>query len=552
MDEELRRVYDHLLIEDFSSAINEANSCVKKYPESKQAHCALIKSFSAAGKDREALERWEDYLVLFPEVAYEDKILEDLAWGILGKGKKASSPQIRLIAYIGAALSQDIQAVHFLREGLSDQNYLLRSICVQLSGMYGDKLLRDAVVDLYKREKVGKVRVAAIQTIGKLKMTDFLPELLRTIDDKGLSAEEKQQAIEAIVALTEGMGVSELRALVASKRAAMRIYACECVATCENREAAPILLPLLNDANPDVMIAAMKAFGLLRIAVDEKQLVKQIASNNPRVGITAGWLLILNRSPQGEALLRRWLTSDNSDASALAAAAIHATGPYGISLAKEYLETTDDPYVTINLALALVSQRVECEKACKIIADALINDKEKWMSKKEAGGLFSAIMKSTATHQSELPNYPDLLNQVVRLELCELLAIMEYPQVKEVLKGFLKYGDWKVTGLAAEILLQEGDESALAYVRELLDDKDRKIRAEAALLLAVWGRDRSAVPLLIENYANGDRMMKLKILESLGRIGDKSTIPFLVKCLHEPTMTLRIAAAAILIQTLHG
>jgi len=129
---------------------------------------------------------------------------------------------------------------------------------------------------------------------------------------------------------------------------------------------------------------------------------------------------------------------------------------------------------------------------------------------------------------------------------------LEYPGAHEAIKTFLKQRQYGVTGLAAETLLGEGDETAIEHVRALLDDKDPQIQAEAALVLATWGRDPTAIPHLLAVYPKGDRQLQVKILEALGRIGDRETIPFLIERLKEPSLMLRMIAATILIQTLNA
>ncbi len=68
------------------------------------------------------------------------------------------------------------------------------------------------------------------------------------------------------------------------------------------------------------------------------------------------------------------------------------------------------------------------------------------------------------------------MDQKVRLEILNLMAIMEYPGALDALKVFLKKGVWKLTGLAAEVLLEEGDQAAIDLVKELLKDPDDEVR----------------------------------------------------------------------------
>ena len=51
-------------------------------------------------------------------------------------------------------------------------------------------------------------------------------------------------------------------------------------------------------------------------------------------------------------------------------------------------------------------------------------------------------------------------------------------------------------------------------------------------------------------YESADRMVQIKILEALGRIGSREAIPFLLERLRESSLNMRIIAAAVLLQTI--
>jgi HEAT repeat protein len=143
------------------------------------------------------------------------------------------------------------------------------------------------------------------------------------------------------------------------------------------------------------------------------------------------------------------------------------------------------------------------------------------------------------------------VNQVVRLELLNILAIVKEPMAQEGIKKFLQQKKWGISGVAAALLLSEGDESALEIVKNLLADPDKNIRVQAALILALWGRDEGALTVLREAYPQVSRDMKEKILEGMGRVGAPSSIPFLIETFNDPFQTLRVIAAAACLECLN-
>ncbi len=546
----LRRIQAHLLIGDAAEAVKEAQAALALNPDDPKVYELALKSFSSAGDEGKMLAVWEAFHTRFPEKALEQEVLEQMCWGILRKGERAPGVTSQLISMIGAALAQDMYAVPFLLNGLRHTNAHIRSVAVQLAALYGDYPLREEIARMFHTETALDVRLDVIRAVSKLRLDHLMPELMERINDPKIGALEKRATLEAIVNFRETVTHEELEVFAASSRAALRELACEAIIHCQLSNETDLLYMLVGDTHPDVQAAALKGLGILRAEPTEQ--IKQLAleANDPLVGISAAWVWLLSEPESGEKAFGCWLNHRNKEIQAIAASAVTAAGPYGVDLAKTYLDRAKDPYVKVNLALALIGQRVESERACAILDRFMRNTKEKWMFVEE--GVFQTLLKSTVTHKPAIPNFPEVVNQTVRLELLNLLAILEYPGAEEAIKAFLKQRQWGVTGLAAETLLGEGDETAIDHVRDLLDDPDPQIQAEAALVLASWGRDPTAVPYLLKAYHKGDRQLKIKILETLGRIGDRETIPFLIERLKEPSLILRVIAASILIQTLNS
>lgn len=550
-----RRMQAHLLVGDLKGASSEAHQAIEAYPFHELVYKMAIKSLSVSGEEGEMMLLWEAFKAQFPQQAYERDLLEEMAWGILQKGCEASGVTSQLISVIGAALTQDARAIRFLLEGMRHSSAHIRTVAVELGSLFGDEPFREEIVRLFQEETVLDVRLEVIKAVGHLRLEAQLPGLMRLVADPKRGAKEKLAAIEAIVKMRDRVDREELEVLASSKRAGLRQLAAEAITHCEMHEAIDLVIPLLKDSHPSVVASALKALGLLRVKSFANQpisfYVKPLAYKalDPKVSVTASWVLMLSNPQEGERALASLLEHEDDDVRAFAASAVAAAGPFGVPLARKMFQTAKDPYVRANLALALIGQREACEEACQVLDDFLKNNKERWMMDEK--GLFQTLQKSTLSHNPAIPNFPEAANQTVRLSLLNLLAILEYKGAEDALKSFLLERRWGVTGLAAETLLGEGDETAIALVRNLLEDPDKTIRKEAALVLAVWGRDPAALKTLMQLYPDGDRQLKIQILESLGRLGGKEAIPFLVERLKEPSLLLRMIASSVLIQTLN-
>jgi|GEM_PF-1512438 len=551
----VRRVHAHLLIQDVKSALQEARKLVQEYPDVPEAKRALMSALAAVGDVDGWFAQWQGSH-FDEQTCKSDRILfEEIAWGVLNHARKTGSLQLRVLACIGAGLTRDANSLPFILECLRDSNAQLRGTAVELASMYGDAILRQQLITMFHKEKIHPIRVEVIRAFGRLKMQKMRPLLLKSLENSKLCSDEKRVTIQVLAEMTETINEDDLQHLLLSKRSALRVCGIEMVAQCELRGQEGNLLKLGYDSHPQVRAAALKAMGILRLDKGNPDVVRcvqhHLMSPDPEVSVTAAWFAQIIGLKKGAERLKHWIYKGDSDSSALAAAAIAACGPYGISLAQDLLQEVENPFVRANIAFALLGQREQVQEACSVLAEALNISSLRWMAEPCVGGLFVPLKQSTVCHQRAIPNFPKLLDQVVRLQMCALLALLDYPDASEALRDFLYKGYWQVTGLAAELMLEEADEEALVYIRPLLEDPDPKVRTEAAVILAVWGRDPTATQGLIDSYEGASLELKIKILESMSRLKDTTILPFLVDCLQESSLILKVIAASVLLQTLN-
>jgi len=140
---------------------------------------------------------------------------------------------------------------------------------------------------------------------------------------------------------------------------------------------------------------------------------------------------------------------------------------------------------------------------------------------------------------------------LTRLDILNYLAILRHPEAEEAVKSFLKHQIFGVSFAASSTLLQEGGEGAYAILRNLLKSEDEMIRIQAALVLALSGRDTDAVTELQAAYPHVDREMKINILGAIGHVGDQQSLSFLLRQLEESHQILKVLVASALIQCLY-
>lgn len=549
-----RRIEAHFTIQDEESAYEEALQAIRHYPHSDLLLASYIRATARLGLEKEMLEAWKSYSAQFSHLPLNRKLIEEMAWGVLQKAANSSSLVMRQMSLIAALLSQDIKGVHILHAGLEDSNYAIRSIATELAGHLPDAKLVQRIKTLFYTEKAWIVRQKVIAAVGSMKIHEMKPDLKALIISDESLAEERALAITALIDLLDDLEREDVVNLTQSNRAGLRLLACEAITHFRSERDLDQLLVLSQDFNSDVRLAALQAIGLLRPEADSQKILKIVRekTNDPnyKVAITAAWLLTLYVPDEGMHYIAQQLNNPLRERRILAAAALHATGQYGVPLSLQNFDTHADPYVRLNLALHLAGQRIACSSVCRVIEEMMEKDKAQWCQ--IDSGIFECIATRQIFREIESESTPEMEDQLKRLEILNLLAILKSPNAQHAIRKFLNERSWGISGAAATLLLTEGDELAINLVEELLEDPNPKIRLQAALVLSIWSEDESAIQILEQNYQGNSHEQKCRILEAIARIGSVKSVPFLINILHESSQTLRLIAALGLIQCLNN
>lgn len=552
-DQLARRVQAHLALQDLQTALEEAQQALKCYPQSAVLLEKYIQVLAGLGCEKEMVNAWETYIQFFPDKALERGLIEDMAWGVLTKAAHSSSLVMREMGLLAAYFSQQTKSVSILYQGLRDSNYAIRAMAVKFASHYHDYKLIEEIKRLFRQERIWSVRQQVLKAIGRMKIMELRADLETLIASDESSAEEKALAIDALLKLLDTINRTEVERLVASHRAGLRLLACESIAYFQSMRDLDQLFILVTDASPHVRREALQAIGKLKPQENEEVVLNcarlGMQDAHPEVALSAAWLLTLYRPDESRPIFVRYLQNDRREVRALAAAALSATGRYGLALMQEQFRLHPDAYVRLNLALGLIGQREMVEEAAACVKSLILTEKERWGSLE--CGIFEAVINRPSRKEQDPSTTPEMENQLARLQLLNLLAVLKTPDIEQVIRQYLIERSWGISATATAVLLTEGDETAVEAVQMLLKDPQPRVRLQAALVLSMWSREESAIQALEEGYVTPDRELKARILEGLGRIGSMRSVPFLIQTLKEPSQTLRLIAAMALIQCLN-
>lgn len=551
-----KRVKDHLLIGDYTTALSELKIYLAQFPQSKELHGLMIRTLAESGLGLEAFKHWNYAIQNHPEMKNDLSLIESIAWAILEKAEFSSQQIVNISSMIGAALTRDAKAVKILHHYLNCSNAYLRMIAVKFSMQYGDKTLIKEIQGMLKKESVWYVRLEIIRALGRFGLKEAAPLLKEMIASTRSTLEERGVAAESLIMLYEGLDDKELTNLFQSKRAGIRYLGCEVVSYLNLREKSEQVAMLLEDTSAEVRMAALNTLAVVGLETLSKDKVlnlieKLTQDTQSTVAITACRLLMFYKPEVAGPLLEEWIHHESADFRRMAASAIALGGCQGRFLAMKLLSKEQDPFVKLNLAYGMLGQEENEQILCKYLADFLSSHEEKIMIDTTMNPLFRILAPSRVKHTPEMAQYPTAVDQYTRLHLLNILAMMRYPKVEDSIKKYLRTQSFGMTYTASTSLIEEGAEDSIQIIRSLLSDEDQMIRVQAALVLAIVGGESNAIQILQEAYPKMDREIKMHILEAIGHIGSKESIPFLMELLEDPFNVMRIIAASSIIQCIY-
>jgi len=236
-------------------------------------------------------------------------------------------------------------------------------------------------------------------------------------------------AIAALLELLDSINRPELEKLSLSNRAGLRQLACQAIGYFNSTRDIDQLLLLAKDSHSDVRLEAIQSIGKLKLNMPNDEIImlarQRTKDVNYKVALSAAWLLILYAPDEGKKVMEQFLHDKSREVQLLAAAALGATGSYGMSLMLDQFRSHPDSLVRLNLALGLIGQRQATQEAAEYLRQMLMTENEKWNRIKV--GIFEPIVNWPKKKGDETITTAETDNQLLRLELLNLLAILKTP-----------------------------------------------------------------------------------------------------------------------------
>lgn len=480
--------------------------------------------------------------------------LENLSWSILSNQNKASE-QVQIAALVGAFFTQDAKAAILLKNSLYSSNYKMRAIAATFVSHFRDPFLIEALLSRLKEEKQFDVKIELIRACGKLKLKESANYLEEILLSSSATLEMKKEALVACTEIFEGINIDQLKFFLFSKRTPYKRLGLKLLLTLEEVPD-QVLLDLqkfLSDEIVDVRQEALITVGFLSSKIEFKKEVKDLVEEmtkekHPMISLLANWAKSKMEKKAHDQLFK-YFQAEDLDVVCLAIK-LAASVSIKAHEAVERLLEHQNPFIRLNSAITLLEYNHAKEKAVRVI-DKLLDDSHLViMEKKLVTEDFSVFFPSKVRHHPFIPAYPKVMDGMARMNILNVLAIHEPKIVKKHLKNLLMKKEAMVTFYTLGLIMQEELEH-FDDLKELSEDKDPDLAMAAAMALAFIGKEPTLAKKLEKLFEQVDFENKIRILEALGAIGNKESIPFLIQVMQKPFSSLQIVAATALIQTLY-
>ncbi len=524
------------------------------YPESKSVLSLYVRALAGDGYLKEAL-------ALLPEISGDKEVrehfstLEAIGWNFLLYEEGISSVS-NIASLLGAYRTHDARCVHLLLDKLNSSNAYDRHLAVKLCMAYRDLPLRKKITEMLSAEKNYFVKLMLIEAAGKMKIAECEPLLKEMISSNARTIEERCVAIQSLIHLSDKPKKEELFELKTSSKTSMRGYCAALITHFQMHEHVDLLIEFLNDRHPSVRAQAVLGLMLLEVPknvlIGLREKIYQLVQNDVvEVSELAKIpLLVIDEEKGLEAFSSALLGSDPKKAR-FSSRVIGYTGTVSNALIQEVFRKSKDPIVKANLCLAMIGKDIDDFSAAKYLSEFLKEYSGKIMMKGEFSPFFVGIDESSVRHIPYIPNYPNLVDSMTRLQLLSKLSILGVEGVGDSMRSFLKNRMWKVSSSAAIMMLEDSKLEDIDLLKDLLKDKDPMVRLQAALVLAFYGNESSVTSVLEEAYDSVDWEKRIMILEAIGVIGNRSSIPFVIEKMKKESFILQKMAAATLLQCLY-
>ncbi|HZV81984.1 MAG TPA: HEAT repeat domain-containing protein [Geobacteraceae bacterium] len=420
---------------------------------------------------------------------------------------------------------EGVEKLHFLLQSSNDKGAI--EAAVMLLGWYGDLSAIDVFFHLLQDEALMGAVEAAVFSMGKKAQPSLVNALEDDIDNVKIVA-LRTLRYQGAVDIHD-----KVAAFLVSPNEELQIEAVETAKSCPAEIYRPILLDLVKSGSASVAYKSAEALGSYPFASLKDSLAAMAASDRAETRMR-GALLLCHVTEEGEPhLLDTFMHDPDAEVRRLA---MKAAGMQKAGVAVPKLGSAlHDPDVSVRVAAVMTIAEFRTPLLVEdILAILGTGDESLDYAVIKALGLMGA--KSA---ESCLVAFLDQGCSSRRIEyaLLETLGKLSAASASEIIRNrYLSSPDPDIRRLAVDTLGQLGDTSSINAVESALNDSHWSVRVAVLHVLGKLGGIKE-IPLLLEAIHDPDTMVRKHAILTLGDIRSASAIPALVQQLADMEMS---------------
>lgn len=486
-------------------------------------------------------------------------ILEEVAWVHLHEGMQSGNVLQIQEAITAAAATQHKNAVPILLEGLRSPFIEVRLHVLTQIGHYPDDSIRHEILHMLRYERHPGVRLALLQAIALLKMSEATEDLYAILLSEKAHATEKVRALLAFLEVCGPVSEKRLDALLSEKNCTLAMLGCELVMRLCKQESLPVVARFLESKNKDLVLEALRTFAFFLPTTwngapleDWGTLQKLAKDPLPEIALSVARVYLIQGIVAGEALFLQYINSPCVDHRRMAVALLSVSGRNAIPLLRKFV-LDGDLCVRLTAMRALLAHDVDVESfrlsLCRTLQDSW-GEFILWVP--SLPGIFSFVPYQGSLY-SRWDMAPEPLDAIARFSLFTVLVEKQSADSLSFMHYFLSHERLVFPTLVKLLQMMPRDEVE-SIASKVAQSKQSVVALQGMLAQCFFREEESAWLKLQKLYYTLDKSKKAAVLgacmEARGR-DSEIWRSFFLKEMQHGGRVLQIRAAGAFICSVH-
>lgn len=546
-----KQVTRQLHLESYEDAKYAAEELIK-FDDAESVYLAIC-AFSSTMDLERAIDLLQKNKILLQQEGFYKRCLESLSINVFKKHFSSTQEPIKLASVAAISQESDARVLDLLLAAFDSPSVKIKMFALRGLAGFPDEKVKQKLLTEFKYNNHPVVGTYIAKIFASWQDKRILNLMEKKLFQDSLTLDEKISYIEAIKELDEKFNIDKIQKCANSQSSSMRLLASLLMSNYKIKIDQKCILKLLNDHHLYVKQAVSQTLIKRKIWNDD---IQKIVSSWKESKIddlkkTYYYLGLVNKDKN---VIQEFITDWDSSSiqwQKHLSSILYSSGDGYDDLAKELIEKTQNPFISLQLGLYLMSGP-QAKNGTTYVSQALkeLKDKKIYVIADQIMPFFVFDDETNSLH-SIAAGQRRIMDKHIRLKIFHLLAVKKLPEAKELLKSILK-GDLFDVSLDAMMHFWEnfGYEDR-EYLKTILTENDPDLKLKAALILSYLDYDKDSRKDLLSCYNKQTYGMQIQILFALSKYSDDDVLDFYVKNLRSKYPLVQAISAGCLFTALY-